>query len=103
MAKKSVVWTNTAVKQRREILEYWVKRNGNTKYSEKLISIIKERIKIIVFNPFSGKKTNHIETRVSALNNYSIFYKITGENIVITAFWDNRQNPDKLLEIISKK
>ena len=30
MAKRAVVWTETAVKQRREILKYWVKRNGTT-------------------------------------------------------------------------
>ena len=30
MAKK-LVWTETAKNQRREILEYWIKRNGNKK------------------------------------------------------------------------
>lgn len=36
------------------------------------------------------------------LGNYSIFYKIFDEKIIITAFWDNRQDPKKLLKILGK-
>ena len=43
MAKKSVVWTETAIKQRREILKYWTIRNKSSAYSEKLIGLINER------------------------------------------------------------
>ncbi len=39
MAKRTVVWSATAVKQRREILKYWTKRNGSTDYAEKLIKL----------------------------------------------------------------
>ncbi len=42
MAKRTVVWTETAVRQRREILKYWVKRNGSIIYAEKLIKLIAE-------------------------------------------------------------
>lgn len=41
MAKRNhVVWTETAARQRREILYYWTKRSGTTKYAEKLINLI---------------------------------------------------------------
>ena len=40
------------------------------------------------------------ETRVAPLDNFSILYKIKDDRIVITAFWDNRQDPKKLLEIL---
>ncbi len=33
---KQVVWTITARRQRQDILEYWAKRNGNKKYSQKI-------------------------------------------------------------------
>jgi hypothetical protein len=45
MAKRTVVWTETAALQRREILKYWVKRNGTTTYAEKLIKLTAEQIK----------------------------------------------------------
>lgn len=102
MAKKSVVWTETALIQRREILKYWTLRNGNTKYAEKLLRMIKERVKVIRDYLFSGKVTNHTDTRQAAMGDFSIYYKVISNQIFITAFWDNRQDPGKLLEMITK-
>ena len=31
---------------------------------------------------------------------FSIFYKITDEQLIVTAFWDNRQDPAKLLKLL---
>jgi plasmid stabilization system protein ParE len=59
MAKRTIVWTETAAKQRRQILKYWTERNQSTTFAEKLIEII------------------------------------------VMAFWDNRQDPKKLLKAIS--
>lgn len=102
MAKKSVVWTETAIKQRRKILKYWTIRNKSTVYAEKLIGLINERIKLISLNPEVGKPTNHLDTREAAMGNFSIYYKIEMSRIVITAFWDNRQDSEKLLKLLIK-
>jgi plasmid stabilization system protein ParE len=59
MAKRTIVWTETAAKQRRQILKYWTERNQSTTFAVKLIEII------------------------------------------VMAFWDNRQDPKKLLRAIS--
>jgi len=100
MAKKSIVWTQTAIKQRRHILKYWTIRNHSTTYAEKLIRLIKERIDLIAENPFAGKPTNHSDTREAAMGNFSIYYKLINNKIFITAFWDNRQSPKKLIKIL---
>lgn len=100
MAKRTVVWTRTAAKQRREILKYWVNRNSSTKYAEKLIELIAERIKSIEGNPKLYRKADFPATHVSALGYFSIYYKYTGNSIIITAFWDNRQDPKKLLGLL---
>jgi plasmid stabilization system protein ParE len=102
MAKKSVVWTETAIQQRREILKYWTIRNKSTAYAEKLIDLINERIKLISQNPETGKLTNHLDTREAAMGNFSIYYKNDDAKIIITAFWDNRQNPEKLVKLLKK-
>lgn len=102
MAKRAVVWTETAVRQRREILRYWTKHNGTTKYAEKLIRLTAERIKLILKHPESFKKADYPDTRESAIGHFSIYYKITEDLLIITAFWDNRQDPTKLLEILNK-
>jgi plasmid stabilization system protein ParE len=100
MVKKSVVWTQTAQKQRRAILKYWTVRNGSTLYAEKLIELIKERVEFIAKNPQAGKPTNHSDTREAALGNFSIYYKLETKKVIITAFWDNRQNPKKLIKLL---
>lgn len=51
MAKRKIVWTETAAKQRREILRYWTERNMSTSYAEKLIEIISKHTKVISKNP----------------------------------------------------
>ncbi len=100
MAKRSVVWTETAIKQRREILKYWTIRNQSTLYAKKLIELIKKRIDLILKNPYAEKLTNHLDTREAAMGNFSIYYKITDSKIFITAFWDNRQNPADLVKLL---
>jgi len=101
MAKSIVVWTATAVKQRRAILKYWTQKTHSTAYAEKLIKLINKRVKIIVKYPESWKLTSYPDSRISAMGHFSIVYKISDERIIITAFWDNRQEPKRLLEIIS--
>jgi plasmid stabilization system protein ParE len=100
MAKRTVRWTRTADIQFVGILEYWVKRNKSNTYSKKLIKIVAERTKQIAKTPFIYKSADFKNTRVVSLGNFSIFYKLTDEEILITAFWDNRQDPKKLLRIL---
>lgn len=102
MVKRNVVWTETAAKQRREILKYWTIKNGSIKYAEKLIKLTSKRIYLILKHPELFKVTEFPNTRESAMGHFSIYYKLTDEQIIITAFWDNRQDPKKLLEIIKK-
>jgi plasmid stabilization system protein ParE len=102
VAERNIVWTETATKQRREILRYWTVRNGSPAYAKKLIKLIAIRTKVISRHPKAFKSTLYPETRVSAMGHFSILYKIIDNQIMITSFWDNRQDPEKLLEIIKK-
>jgi len=100
MAKLKIFWTETALKQRNHIFEYWNNRNGSNSYSKKLNSSILERISVLKSNPDLGKKTEFINTRVVSLGHYSILYKNIDSKLIITGFWDNRQNPKKLLKFL---
>ena len=101
MAKRKIVWTETAAKQRREILKYWTERNKSTTYAEKLIEITAKHLKVISKNPEAFKETDIDEVRESAMGHFSLYYKITPELINVMAFWDNRQEPKTLLKVIS--
>lgn len=102
MAERKIVWTRTADIQFVGVLEYWVKRNKSNTYSKKLVRLVSERTKQIAENPLSCKLTDFENTRVASLGNFSIFYKIFDSGIIISAFWDNRQDPKKLLNIFEQ-
>ena len=103
MVKRSVVWTETVARQRREILKYWTKHNGSTIYAKKLIKLTTRRIKVILKHPELFKSSIYPGTRESAMGHFSIFYKVTNHQLIITAFWDNRQDPKKLLKLLTKQ
>lgn len=100
MAKRTVEWTKTADIQFAGILEYWVNHNKSTSYSIKLIGLVAEKTKQIAETPFIFKSSDFKDHRVAIVNNFSIYFKITEDKIIVTAFWDNRQDTEKLLRIL---
>jgi len=100
MAKRVVVWTKTADLQYIGILEYWVNLNQSSAYSRKLVKLVSDRTRLIAKNPFLFKASSFKDIRVASMGNYCIYYKVIDVQIVITSFWDNRQDPKKLLEIL---
>ncbi|CAN5298098.1 hypothetical protein BH23BAC2_BH23BAC2_25560 [soil metagenome] len=103
MAKRTIKWTRTADIQYVGILEYWFKRNQSNIYSKKLIKIVSKRTKQIAETPFIFKSADFKDMRIASLDNFSILYKVTDKEIIITSFWDNRQDPNKLLRILKNK
>ena len=103
MVKRKIIWTKTAFKQRRNIFTYWIERNGNTKYVVDLIDIITSHVNLIQKNPLLCKQTEIQNVYESAMGHFSIFYTIINQDIIIVAFWDNRQDPKKLLKQLTKK
>jgi toxin YoeB len=95
MAKR-VVWTYTAKKARREILDYWIKNNGSSVYSKKLSKLFRIKVSLLETKNYLGKPTNFENVRVSLVSHFSIFYKIQDSEILIVGIWDNRRNPDDL-------
>jgi plasmid stabilization system protein ParE len=102
MVKLTIFWTEVAIKQRDLVFAYWIERNKSNTYSKALNAKINERISQLTTNPKLGKKTNFEYTRVVSLEHYSIFYKKMNFKIIITGFWDNRQDPEKLLLLLTK-
>jgi hypothetical protein len=95
MAKR-VVWTNTAKKSRQEILEYWAVRNKSKTYPRKLSLLFTEKVNLIKSENYVGKPTNFDAVRATLVSHFTIFYKLTIDEIIIVGIWDNRRNPDDL-------
>lgn len=98
-----IIWTKTAAIQRRKILSYWAKRNKSATYSKKLVVEIAQRVQFLSNNPQVYIKTHFSDIRASTLGHYNIFYKTTSTELIIMAFWDNRQNPNALSKILENK
>jgi toxin YoeB len=103
MAKREVIWSKTADIQFAGILEYWLNRNKSSAYPKRLIKLTVQRTEDIANNPEIYKKAEIEGYRVSIIEKFSIYCQVTNKAIKIAAFWDNRQNPDKLLEILTNK
>ena len=103
MVKLTIFWTETAIRQRNFVFYYWIERNKSTNYAKKLNEKIKERTNLLKSNPELGKKTDFNTTRAVSLGHYSLLYQRIDSKIMITGFWDNRQDPKKLLKFLLKK
>ena len=66
-------------------------------YVKKLNEKIRERTNLLAHNPELGLKTTYKNTRAISLGHYSILYQKNNLKIIITGFWDNRQDPKKIL------
>ncbi len=98
-----IEWTDTAERQFLSILEYWINHNKSTNFAEKLADLVWKKIRFIASNPNASPKATFQNTYKTAFGHYSIFYKIIDPKILITAFWDNRQDPKKLLSILKNE
>ncbi len=92
-----IEWTKIAEYQLTDILEYWDRRNLSRSYSSKLSKTVVKQVDFISRNPNSSRPIFSGEIRTSSLGHYSLYFRINEDSIKILAFWDNRQNPKKLL------
>ena len=91
-----VVWSAPAQSQRRAILVYWRRRNGNVEYSRKLDMRFRRALRIITRNPRIGRPSSFEGVRMKTVGDYLIFYRIEEKVVIVAALWDNRQDPQKL-------
>ena len=92
MVKKEIIWSEIAKLQFANILEYYVERNGNAKYSLKLIDEVENSLNTLSKSELIGRLTSNKFTCIIPMKVYLLFYEINGNRIEIVSFWDNRQD-----------
>jgi plasmid stabilization system protein ParE len=100
MAARTVSWTLTAELQLLSVLEFWTIRNQSTAYAEKLLVDIEVVTDGLRGFPYRSPESTYPGVRVAAMGPYSLLYKIESQTIRVVAFWDNRQDPEKLLHFL---
>ena len=78
---KEIVWSRRALIERLQILEYWINRNGSSRFSERLDKLFLQKIEILSVHPFIGKRTTSKGIRIKIVNDYLIFYEILQSEI----------------------
>jgi plasmid stabilization system protein ParE len=93
MVKFKVEWSVEARLDLVDILEFYIKRNGNTTYSRKLYSGINKLIRLLSNNPYLGK-TDDPSIRALVNGDYQIIYEITDKMILIVMILDCRRDTE---------
>jgi len=96
MAKIKINWSKEAEDDLIKILEYYIERNGNSKYSKSLYSRIRKGVTTISKNPFIGTKTDLESVRVLISGEYLIVYQLFENELIVSMIWDCRRNPESL-------
>ena len=99
MARR-LIWSQNSRKIRKEILEYWKKRNKSAVYSKKLNTLFTESAQQIFDFPFSGIRISGTLFRGKLIRDYYLLYEFDEETVTILFIWDTRQNPTELLKFI---
>jgi plasmid stabilization system protein ParE len=94
---KQIVWTHTAQIERKEILEYWIKRNKTKNFSIKLNKLFISALKDVSKNPFIGRKTDVQNVRAKIVRDYLLFYEVTPDYIYVLSVWDTRRDSSSRL------
>ncbi len=100
---RRLIWSNLALQQKRDIFEYWNKRNKSKTYSRKLNNLFNKAAELLTDYPSIGEKTDYENVRLKLVRDYWMVYRITDKHIQILTVWDTRRNPedfDNILEII---
>ncbi|MFS4474284.1 type II toxin-antitoxin system RelE/ParE family toxin [Chryseobacterium sp. YR459] len=95
MAKRKVIWTVKANKERKDILEYWIVRNKSKTFSIKLNKLILYNVGLLADHPTIGRKTDIERVRVKIVRDYLIFYEFSSSELIILSVWDGRRENKK--------
>ncbi len=96
MVRRKIIWSHRAKIDQFKILDYYFKRNGNKKYSQKLYIEFKKAVKLLIKHSDIGIRTDISNVRSIIVRDYAIFYRISNNYIEIITIWDCRQNIEKL-------
>ena len=91
---RKIDWSKRAIKEFDDTSLFWENNNNSDVYSQKLLDETLIKINQIAENPLIGEEVGKNYRRVLVLQNFSIIYKVHKEKINISAFFDNRRNPE---------
>ncbi|EKB59270.1 type II toxin-antitoxin system RelE/ParE family toxin [Bergeyella zoohelcum] len=96
MAKRKIIWTKKAHFERKEILDYWIKRNKSKNYSIKLNKLFIDTLKQVSECPTIGRITEFENVRVKIIRDYLLFYEYDSKQVKVLTIWDGNRAEETL-------
>lgn len=95
MAKPKIIWSKQSQIKLFRILDFYIERNKSIIFSQKLYRLIYKEVKILLKQPYLGRKTEFENIRCFFfVNDFAIYYEPVQEGIIIHTIWDCRQSPE---------
>jgi len=90
-----VVWTQKARNEKDQILHYYLEPNGSPTYSRIPRQHFSQGLELVRVQEGIGKQTSRDEIRCLFVLDYSLFYRLDSQSIIVLSVWDNRRNPEQ--------
>jgi len=97
---REIIWSDRSLQLLKEILDYWIARNGSTTYSEKLYSLFQIALLQLAEYPESGGLTENSQIRYKKIRTYYIYYSYSESSLNIIAVSHVKRNPVYLESLI---
>lgn len=95
MAKRKIIWSNTAIKRLYAIFEADIRKNNRKEYSINLFKTISEQIKLLAKHPLTGTATSDESVRVLIIETIIVYYGLSEDRISIFTISESSKNTDK--------
>ena len=102
-----VIWMPLAMNQLRHIAKY-IKKNFGDTVKEDFLQEVQDVNDLIGHNPYVGKKEPLLDEYPESYRSFvikrrdKIVYNLVNNHVEVVAFWDCRQEPNKLVSQIIK-
>ena len=93
---KRVIWTQTAKDSYRDVIFYYINNDAKQAAIKFEVAVLK-RIDRLIEQPLIGRPSRKYKTvRLIKVDNYrQMTYRVHGNTLFISDFWDTRRNPDQ--------
>jgi hypothetical protein len=93
MAKREIVWSNTAIKKLFAIFEADIRKNNGKENSIDLFKTMTKRIGLLIKHPLTGMPTSDESVRVLIIETLIVCYGLSKDQISIFTVSEFSKNP----------
>lgn len=95
---RRIEFGNRASTSLRRILTFYDERNGNNKYSRKLLQRLLKQAQLYAEYPEAGSPSTRPNVRFFYVFDFVVVYRYTEDSLLITSIRSTKQKPSKLYQ-----